>query len=578
MGLNRRELLRLTAWMGAAQGLQGKDPRDPRNAVTPGTKSEFELRTWKSLAEWEQHRTELRKQILVSAGLSPMPKRGPVNAKRGGRVEHENFITERVWVETLDGLWVAGNLYLPKKVQGRVPGVLIAHGHWKHGRLENSEECSTPQLGANLAMQGYVALAWDMLGYNSTTQLKHDFGRSDEERAWHFGPLGVQLFNSTRMLDFLASLDEVDQDRIGMTGASGGGTQTFLLAAVDNRVKVVVPVNMVSAHFQGGCDCENTPGLRWHTNNVEIASMAAPRPLLLVAATGDWTKNVPKLEFPAVKKVYSLYDREASVAVWQLDAGHNYNKDTREAVYSFLATHLKGRYETPKEVDAGLAPGQLAHGDVLPMPAGAKSAELIFADWKARISAEYKAMDDAQRRERMAVAMGATWPSQTDVQKDGDRVVLVRNDRGDRIPGLLREGSKPVAALVLDESGAAAAMQSDTAKKLLAEGSTVLALDLFQTGAAKDGRDRGGRHFLTFNPSDDACRVQDVVTGLAWLAGRKPQKIVLHATGKAGAWAHLGAKAAAVKVEFVSQSAPRSEEELVKFVDAPGSLYAGGVY
>lgn len=576
MVVNRRELLQFAAWLSAAQGLSAKDSRDPRNAVTPGTKTEFDLRSWPAKAEWEKRRQELRRQILVATGLWPMPKRGPVNARRGGRVERAGFVTERVWVETLDGLWVAGNLYLPKRRGGRMPGVLIGHGHWKHGRLENSEECSTPQLGANLAMQGYVALAWDMLGYNETTQLKHDFGRSEEERAWHFGPLGVQLFNSTRMLDFLASIEEVDPARIAMTGASGGGTQTFLLAAVDDRVRVAVPVNMVSAHFQGGCDCENTPGLRWHTNNVEIASMAAPRPMLMVAATGDWTKNVPKVEFPAVQKVYALYGRGSSVAAWQLDAGHNYNKNTREAVYSFLATHLKGRFETPKEVDAGLGPVELSHADVLTMPAGAKTAGQIFEDWKARARAEHRNLHEERRRQRLAVALGATWPARVTAQKDGARIVLVRDGRGDRVPGLLREGAKPVAALVLDERGAEAAMEGEAAKKLLAEGATVLALDLFQTGSAKDGRDRGGRHFLTFNPSDDACRVQDVVTGLAWLSARKPDRISLHATGKAGVWAHLGAKASRVKVQLGPVTLPQSEAEWVKAVDAPGVLYAGG--
>src|SRR5204862_3618005 len=88
----------------------------------------------------------------------------------------------------------------------------------------------------------------------------------------------------------------VDPKRIGCTGASGGGTQTFLLTAIDERITCSVPVNMVAAEFQGGCSCENAPFLRLDLNNVEIAACTAPRPLLLIAATGDWGKNVPTLE------------------------------------------------------------------------------------------------------------------------------------------------------------------------------------------------------------------------------------------------------------------------------------------
>lgn len=548
--------------------------KDSRNGETPDAKTEFTLRRFASLAEWEPRKTRIKRQILLAAGLDPMPPRGKVNTVRGGRAEHTGFVTECVWVETLPGLWIAANLYRPATVTGKVPAVLIAHGHWKNGRLHNQEDYSTPQLAANLALQGYVALAYDMLHYNESRQLEHNFGKSDEERAWNYGPLGVQLFNSTRMLDFLLSLDDVDPARVVMTGASGGGTQTFLLSAVDERVKAAIPVNMLSAHFQGDCDCEGAPGLRWDTNNIEIASMVAPRPQLIVAATGDWTKNVPRVEYPAVKQVYELYGEGDAVHAWQLKAGHNYNKQTREAVYAYLASLLKGSDRRPQEKDDAVDITALQFPSSFPMPAGAKTSEQIFEDWRQRARDEAKLLSAGQRRERLALILGATWPPSVDAG-NGEQIVLTRPDRGDQIPARIRSGSGP-AVLVVHPDGSKAAMESESAKSALASGATVLAIDAFQTGDAKAGRDRGGSQFLAYNATDDACRVQDVVTAIAYLHSLKPSKLTVTGIGEAAVWTHLAKACAPVEVALEQTGTPTTEAELSKRFNAPGVLYAGG--
>ena len=158
---------------------------------------------------------------------------------------------------------------------------------------------------------------------------------------------GLQLWNSLRAVDFLCALPDVDPARIGCTGESGGGTQTFLLTAVDERIAVAAPVNMVSTHMQGGCLCENPPLLRIATTNVEIAALAAPRPLLLVSATGDWTCNTPRVEFPAIHAIYQLFGAGERVATVQIDAGHNYNQASREQVYPFFARWLAGEPGEP---------------------------------------------------------------------------------------------------------------------------------------------------------------------------------------------------------------------------------------
>src|SRR5260370_16481242 len=175
-----------------------------------------------------------------------------------------------------------GNLFKPLGA-GPFPAVLSPHGHWAYGRLENSASASVPGRAINLARQGFVVLTYDMIGFNDSRQLSHTFGGM-RESLWGLTLAGLQIWNGIRSLDFLESLPEVDRARIGCTGASGGGTQTFLIPALHVPVKRAAPVNMISLHMQGGCLCENPPGLRLDTHNVERARTIAPRPPLFSSA------------------------------------------------------------------------------------------------------------------------------------------------------------------------------------------------------------------------------------------------------------------------------------------------------
>src|SRR6476659_7975957 len=292
-----------------------------------------------SKAAWDARAGWLREHVLASAGLLPLPEKTPLGTEIFAEIVHDDYRVAKVYFASLPGFFVTGNLYRPIGA-GPFPAILSPHGHWAYGRLENTDINSVPGRAINLARQGFVVFTYDAIGYNDSRQLTHTFdGR--RERLWGLSLGGLQLWNSIRSLDFLESLPYVNRDAIGATGASGGGTQTFLVAAVDSRVKVAAPVNMISLEMQGGCLCENLPGLRLDTTNVEIAATIAPRPLLMISATGDWTHGTLEAEYPAVRRFYELLGNESRVQSVRFDAPHNYNRDSREAVYAWMARWLQ---------------------------------------------------------------------------------------------------------------------------------------------------------------------------------------------------------------------------------------------
>ena len=341
-------------WAALTLRLQAEDYRHLRQEQTPDG--------YASLEDWLGRAAKLRTHILVSTGIWPLPEKTPLKPMLSKPLKRQNYSIQNVALETFPGFFLPGNLYRPLGGRGPFPALLSPHGHWEKGRLEDSPTSSVPGRAINFALQGYVVFTYSMIGYNETANqpdwmefahartlnpLRFDrtraLSQSSQQRVselWGFSPLGLQLWNSQRALDFLASLPEVDEERIGMTGASGGGTQTFLLTAIDPRIQVAAPVNMISAHFQGGCICENAALLRLDMHNIDIGALAAPRPLLMVSTSGDWTKNTPRVEFPAIQAIYRLFEAEERVANVHLDYEHNYNQESREAVYSFFSRWL----------------------------------------------------------------------------------------------------------------------------------------------------------------------------------------------------------------------------------------------
>lgn len=595
-------------------------PTEPRVANPRHLSMREPLRTYRTKADWLARAAHVREHVLVSCGLWPMPEKTPLKAKVFGKLRRDGYTIEKVCLHSLPNFFVTGNLYRPAGGARRRPAVLCPHGHWRAGRMHDDESGSIPGRCITFARQGYVAFAYDMIGYNDADQIGHPcpVGKARDlsgprAQLWSISHMGVQLWNSIRSLDFLESLPDVDPDRIGCTGASGGGTQAFMLMAADDRLAAAAPVNMISAHFQGGCECENAPNLRIDTNNLEIAATFAPKPLLLISATGDWTHETPKVEYPAIRRIYSLFDARDRVAFRRVAAPHNYNRQSREAVYAWFGQWLLGKNdprgfeETPFVADKPkdlrvFAPGK--------RPASALDADGLVETIVSRTKRRLAAAGDVRetfgvglahslglvcrgRKRVVADAVGRVPVEQLDVEK----LLLQRPGDSHKVPALAvaqrgRRGPAPTI-LVLHDKGKAALFDSKSgqAGKLLSTlvqtGCRLLIADCFNTGELRITAE-ASRHyqsfkfFTTYNCTETALAVQDIVLALDYLAGRADAgSTTLLAVGHAGPRALLAAPFATRLDRAVIDLArfdPADESAWCKHLFAPGLLQAGGLH
>jgi len=381
-----------------------------------------------TLEEWEKRKELLQRRVLVANGLYPMPEKTPLNAVIHGKVKRPGFTVEKVYFESIPGFHVTGLLFRPANAKPgqKFPAVLSPHGHG--GRLQDLGEAGVkkqiatgsekfadsgrfPKVArcANLARLGCVVFIYDMLGYADNQQLSrglaHGFRtqRPDFEgkESWGFfsaqaemrmqSIFGLQTWNTIRGLDFLESLPDVDPKRMAVTGGSGGGTQTIMVCAIDDRPIAAFPNGMVSSSMQGGCPCENASLLRIGTGNVELTALYAPKPQGMTAAN-DWTKHmlVQGKGFPELKKLYTLYGKPDHVMCGDLlRFPHNYNVVTRELMYNWFNKHLQlGHKEPIQETDfQRLTSAEHAvYNDQHPRPEGGDVFERKLTRWLAQQS------------------------------------------------------------------------------------------------------------------------------------------------------------------------------------------------
>lgn len=579
----------------------------------------------KSKAEWEQRGQAIREQALVSCGLWPMPEKTPLEAKVFGRIERDGYSVEKIYFQSYPGFYVAGNLYRPLgKGNGPFPGVLNPHGHWAKGRLADEAAGSIAARCINFAKQGMVAFSWDMVGYNDTQfarpagepgyKTHRNFANHLTNQLWHISQMGLQTWNSVRALDFLESLPDVDKKRIACTGESGGGTQTFMLGAIEDRLAAVAPIVMVSHSMQGGCSCENVAGLRVDYSNMEVAAAAVPKPQIIVGATGDWTRATLTVEGPAVEKIYSFYQKPDHLRYVRFDYDHNYNKTSREAVYEFFGKWLLNapnpsalkEVAYTKEPDADLR--------VFPdgkLPANAVTEEQLAAYLIRSATNELwtYAPINPPLLERYRRQMIPAWKRSLQVEflerglmvlpdkitKAEDytatTLTLGRAGKPDRVPVTLitpRRDTLRTMVVLAHPDGRAGYLNPDgtpkgLARKFLDKNIAVLLADLFQTGAGADPaadkkRDYTKDFFTTYNRTDVQERVQDLITVCAFAQTHgKGRTVVLNGAGRAGLWALLAAPACDALVADCAQFDSTNDESfLARDIFSPGLRKLGG--
>ena len=567
-----------------------------------------------SVQEWEPRRDFARRQLLVSQGLWPMPTKTPLNAVIHGKIDQGEYTIEKVYFESAPGFFVTGNLYRPKNVTGKVPAVVFPHGHWTDARFLNQpekyvrEEIASGQerfeqggrsrfqsMCVQLARMGCVAWQIDALSDSDSKQFSpeiiHKFAKQRPEmnrtEGWGlYSPqaeanlqnvMGLQTLNSIRSVDFLLTLPEVDPSRLAVTGSSGGGTQTMLLAATDPRVALSYPVVMVSTAMQGGCSCENASLLRVNFGNVEIAALFAPKPQGMNTAN-DWTKEMATKGFPDLQKLYALYGKKDYVTLQRGEHfPHNYNAVTRSGFYALLNKHFKLGFEAPIiERDYQPLPKEklTVWDDAHPAPkAGDPDFERGLLKWlkddadqQLRAAAKTAEGRDAVLRPAVEAIIGRAYaqagkvafPDASTQWRDSHfrtQGRLTNTTYGEEVAIDWLPPTKPTGEVViwLDDAGKNAARLPDGSlrpelQQLIDRGVGVLTADLFlqddktlkQTRVVKGPREVPAYTF-GYNHALFAQRVHDVMTITSYLLSKRDasqpavRKVSLAGFGKMGA-------------------------------------------
>lgn len=480
MNLQRRPLRIVSPALALALSavtLCGAEEPSPTRPLRELNQSYFPFVPVKSRADWKLRHQEIQRRVLLAAGLYPMPEKTPLNAVIHGRIEKADYTVEKVAFESLPGHFVTGNLYLPKRIVGKIPAVICPHGHWPNGRFMNESEAEVKKqiaMGAEkfenaahsplqarcvqLARMGCAVFFYDMLGYADSVQFpEHRHGPTTKGLVSPAAELnlvsylGLQTWNSVRVVDFVSSLPYVDPTRIGCTGASGGGTQTMMITGIDDRIAAAFPCVMVSTAMQGGCTCENAHYLRIQQGNVDIAALTAPRPLGMTAAD-DWTKELESKGYPDLKNLYNMLGVPDRVeAHFNTQFPHNYNAVSRAQMYAFFNQYFKLGLANTDERDFELlsTPELSVWDDQHPKPAGdqvGEPHEIAIVNWFKNQSANQidpllqpaSKADLRKSREMLGgaleVMIGRTLP------KPGESAFTLRtqDDKGDY---LLQRGS-----------------------------------------------------------------------------------------------------------------------------------------
>jgi len=309
----------------------------------------------KTVQDWIANRDEYRRQLAEMLGLWPEPERTDLKPVVTGKTDHADFTVENLHFQSRPGLYVTGNLYVPKGLTKPAPAILYVcgHGSVKKDGVAYGAKAAYQHHGGWFARNGYVCLLIDTLQLGEIEGLHHGVFR--EGMWWWYDrgytPAGVEAWNSIRALDYLQSRPEVDGTRLGVTGRSGGGAYSWWAAALDERIKAAVPVagitdlqnHVVDGAIEGHCDCMfqvNTYG--W--DYAQVAALVAPRPLLLSNSDKD---NIFPLEgvvrtHAKLREVYRRYNAADKLGLLITEGPHKDTQELQIPAMHWFNRHLKG--------------------------------------------------------------------------------------------------------------------------------------------------------------------------------------------------------------------------------------------
>jgi dienelactone hydrolase len=616
----------------------GKKPADVRlSQVRHLDLKDFFFKPPATKAAWEKRRQQVREQILVATGLWPMPPKTPLKPVIHGKIDRDGYTIEKVYFASLPGHYVTGNLYRPKGKTGKLPAILSPHGHFTNGRLYQNSEAGAKKevtdkaeerlegatyplqaLCAQLARMGCVVFHYDMVGYADSKAIPHQSFNSVEANLRLQNLMGLQTWNSIRSLDFLLSLPEVDPKRVGVTGHSGGGTQTFILCAVDERPAVAFPAVMVGTQMQGGCVCENAPLLRVGTGNVEFAALTAPRPLGMTGAD-DWTIDIEKKGLPELKALYNLYGKPDNVMARCFPRfGHNYNQVSRQVMYNWFNDHFGLGRALPIREKAfkPVLPKDLAVFDQEhPQPKDAVNAERLRDYWTETSDHMIEALrpsDPAKLVEfrkivgaALRAMVASRLPDSSEIDKrtigndqtyDGAvwrKLLLGRKGAGEAVPALAVRGKEFNGEVVVwvSPQGKASLLEkgklSQAARKVLDNKGAILALDPFGVGELSmdkkhEVNGKCASYTFGYNRSLLAQRVHDILTAVAAAQDLgKTKKVHLVGFEEAGPWVLIARGLCGSAVQRTAADVNRFRFDKVRNMGddmmLPGALKYGGL-
>ena len=592
---------------------------------------------------WAKRKAHIVDRIKVGSGIWPEPTKTPINAVVRDTIKFSDFKISKVYFESFPGHFVTGSLFEPAGEslknglkKGKRPGVLCPHGHWRDARFYHLIEVRAKQLIAygeerfmnaaynhirarciQLARMGCVVFQYDMIGNADSIQFKEhrrgprkhleskilgEWGLQSTMAVAHLQTFfGIQTWNSVRALDFLTGRKDVDDSRLLITGASGGGTQTQILATIDDRIDASFPCVMPSTAMQGGCTCENTHYLRIGQGNIDIAAAVAPRPQGMTAAD-DWTIELETKGYPDLVALYDMVGaKNRFQAHFDIHFKHNYNHVSRTHMYNFTNRHFQLGFSVPVlEQDFPMIEKEqlTVWGEGHPAP-GEKGGPKVGDDHEKRLlrwwttDSEKQLADLSKSRKVLQTAaeimIGREVPEAKEVTAEyligstsenieHSNLRILNKTYNEVIPAQLLKPAKWNGQTVLwifPEGNAGVERNYAQVGKLLNQKYAVLAPDLFGQGQSKhpdfstcenprvqypgntskpsDTWRLSSVYFYGYNHSLFAKRVHDILTCVAHIHAQKGNSKT-HLIAGAGA-GHWGAAARAIAGDKITKAA-----------------------